>query len=180
MTGFGLRVPEKKTRPKNTGLFTEEEEKSVAAKKEPIKPKIEPLQQDALEEDPSAFEYDSVYDSVSSSAKNQARLASAPTEGPRYMPAIFKAAEERKREQELVKVRKYRYEAPPETGEHVFMTAGYKRKLAEMKERGLDPDKQDPTDEIEEDSRDMSKFYSSLMKKNINMRERSPEGGTKK
>ncbi|PJF18337.1 hypothetical protein PSACC_01879 [Paramicrosporidium saccamoebae] len=180
MGGFGLRIPAKTTsKPKATGLF--ENSRKAAPEREdnttrplPTTSLVEQAKNEALEEDPSAFDYDEVFESVSSSARHRAKLVSSKTEGPRYMPAIIEAAEARKRELELSRVRKYRKEDAQEQGEQVFMTAGYKKKLEEMKQKGLDPDK--PIEE-EKDGREMSKFYSNLMKKNISFggRERSPE-----
>lgn len=220
MSGFGLRIPEKKTqKPKVTNLFNVETAKDTDANTNtntakdtntntakdtntntnvttkdtntnvttkdtkktsfiPDRHLVETIQQTALEEDPSIFDYDSVYEEVSTDARNKARLIRAPQEGPKYMPAILKAAEERKREQEALKIRKYRKEVTSD--DQTFMTAAYKRKLEEMRQKGIEPDKSSDDEEIDRDSRDLSRFHRNIMKRDISSRSREQSPPNKK
>jgi coiled-coil domain-containing protein 55 len=181
--GYGLRIPEK-SGPKATNLFGEEDFEKKP-NKSLVTPKLEErrideLQKEALEEDPTVFDYDDVYESVSSVARFKSKLNIQRKEdtAPKYMSKIMKTVEERKRELEISKVRKHQSEnsknAPigggDEGGGEVFVTAAYRKKLEEMKARGLDPDT--PKEE-EKGVQDIDKFYRNVIYKQ--RRERSPD-----
>lgn len=93
----------------------------------------------ALEEDPTIFQYDEVYDDIKEEKKE--RSGPLRTEGPKktsqYIESLLKTAERRKREQERRYLRKAQKEIEDEKeiyGEvETFVTSSYKEKLKEMK-----------------------------------------------
>lgn len=210
MGGFGLRIPERKggaaggvgrAQARATGLFEDGDahadlppaKKATMMPGAPARAAADAAAQEALAEDPSAFDYDEVYDRVSSAAAGRAKLqAQARDASPRYMPAILEAAERRRREMEGARVRRFRRESErekdpstadggPKTEETVFVTAGYKRKLAEMQARGISVDAPGADAEADEDppqSRDMARFYGNLLRRNVSFGARGPPRNT--
>ncbi|KAJ4841971.1 hypothetical protein Tsubulata_020129 [Turnera subulata] len=130
---------------------------------------IEEQHKKALEEDPSVFDYDGVYDEM----KQKSVLPKAQDRGtrkPKYIETIMKKAEERKREQEIVYERKLAKERSKE--DHLFaekdkyITSAYKKKLAEKAQweaeerlRQLREERDDVTKK-----KDLSDFYFNLGK----------------
>lgn len=105
------------------------------------------MQEAALSEDAAAFDYDTVYEQVSSSARQKAQQeAERNNPKPKYMEAIMAAAAQRRQEREAHRMRRLRDDeengpaGDAEGGEEVFVTAAYRKKLEEMRARGIDPD----------------------------------------
>ena len=174
--GYGLRIPEK-SKPKVTNLFDGENSEKKSTKSL-ITPKLEQnrideLQKEALDEDPTVFDYDKVYESVSSAARYKSKLETQRKDtAPKYMSKILKTVEERKRELEVSKVKRHRDESSEAVEGEVFVTAAYRKKLEEMKAQGLDPDAP-KEEEGERQDKDMDKFYRNVIYKQ--RRERSPD-----
>ncbi|XVF46984.1 hypothetical protein PTKIN_Ptkin03bG0072600 [Pterospermum kingtungense] len=130
---------------------------------------VEELHKKALEEDPSVFDYDGVYDEMKEKVVRP-RLQDRQERKPKYIHNLIKKAEKRKWEQEIVYERKLVKERSKEdhlyADKDKFVTSAYKKKLAEqakwMEEerlRQLREEKDDVTKKT-----DLSDFYFNLGK----------------
>lgn len=128
---------------------------------------VEEQHKKALEEDPSAFDYDGVYDQMKQEVARP--IASDRQERkPQYIAKLMEKAKQREREHEIVYERKLAKERSQEdhlyADKDKFVTSAYKKKLAEqakwMKEehlRELREEKDDVTKKT-----DLTDFYFSL------------------
>lgn len=97
------------------------------------------LQDEALAEDPSIFQYDEVYDEIDNKRK-EAKLAKKSTEAkaPKYIGKLLETAEKRKKENERRIERQVQKEREAEgeqfKDKEAFVTSSYRKKLEEMKE----------------------------------------------
>ncbi|KAK8480330.1 hypothetical protein V6N13_072385 [Hibiscus sabdariffa] len=180
--GLQLRVPpsqQKKpaTRPPLPPPrgFQEDEDDDVereisrqASKNKALKD-VEEQHKKALEEDPSVFDYDGVYDEMKEKVVRP-RVQDREERKPKYIQNLMKKAEQRKWEQEIVYERKLVKERSKEdhlyADKDKFVTSAYKKKLAEqakwMEEerlRQLREEKEDVTKKS-----DLSDFYFNLGK----------------
>jgi coiled-coil domain-containing protein 55 len=116
------------------------------------------MQQEALKQDPSVFQFDEVYDNIQKQKeeKEQNLLQKQLTEGTKskYIENLVKIAQERKKERERARDRKLAKilnEEKAVYGEtEVFVTSSYKKKLQEQKkweeeERRKEEQEQDVT-----------------------------------
>ncbi|XP_022731866.1 nuclear speckle splicing regulatory protein 1-like [Durio zibethinus] len=123
----------------------------------------------ALEEDPSVFDYDGVYDEMKEKVVRP-RAQDREERKPKYIHNLIKKAEQRKWEQEIVYERKLAKERSKEdhlyADKDKFVTSAYKKKLAEqakwMEEERL-RQLQEEKDDVTKKS-DLSDFYFSLRK----------------
>lgn len=180
--GLQLRVqssqqknpPSRPPLPPSLGFRDEDEddierEISRQASKNKALKDIEEQHKKALEEDPSVFDYDGVYDEMKEKAVRP--LAEDREERkPKYIQALIEKAKVREREHEIVYERKLAKERSKDdhlyAGKDKFVTSAYKRKLAEQAKweeeerlRQLREDKEDITKKG-----DMSDFYFNLSK----------------
>jgi len=94
----------------------------------------------ALSEDPTAFDYDGVYDKMKENTKQkdiEIRAEKLNAKQPKYMSTLLTAHKDRKREQEIIYNSNLLKEKDKEgnvfSDKEKFVTAGYKKKLAEDK-----------------------------------------------
>nr|XP_043610231.1 nuclear speckle splicing regulatory protein 1-like [Erigeron canadensis] len=131
---------------------------------------VEEQHKKALEEDPSVFDYDGVYDEMKEKAVRPV-AQDRQERKPRYIQALIDKAKEREREHEIIYERKLVKERTKD--DHLFgdkdkfVTSAYKRKLAEQAKwleeerlRQLREEKEDVTKK----GGDMTDFYFSLSK----------------
>ncbi|EGG21226.1 hypothetical protein DFA_01101 [Cavenderia fasciculata] len=103
--------------------------------------KAQKMQDDALLEDPTAFDYDAVYDSMKSDRKKSAMSRQQQTGDarPKYIHNLLAQAEKKKLEFERTKERtiqkEYEADAEKYKDKDVYITAGYKKKLEERRKR---------------------------------------------
>ncbi|KAJ8043926.1 Nuclear speckle splicing regulatory protein 1 [Holothuria leucospilota] len=96
--------------------------------------------QKAMEEDPTVFEYDSIYDDMEQKKQEKERILKTKQRDskPKYMSDLMKAAKQRKMERERQKERKIQKEREKEGDEfgdkEQFVTASYKKKMQELAE----------------------------------------------
>ncbi|XP_038877232.1 nuclear speckle splicing regulatory protein 1-like [Benincasa hispida] len=146
-----------------------EREISRQASKNKALKDIEDQHRKALEEDPSVFDYDGVYDQMKEKAV-QPRAYDREERKPKYIQNLMKKAQEREREQEIIYERKLAKERSKDdhlyAGKDKFVTSAYKKKLAEqakwMEEerlRQLREEKEDVTKKS-----DITDFYFNLQK----------------
>ncbi|KAI5015099.1 hypothetical protein ZWY2020_056489 [Hordeum vulgare] len=116
--------------------------------------KVEELQKKAIEEDPSVFAYDEVYDDMKEKAARPKIQAKVVRES-KYIEALKEKAEQRKREQDIVYERKLHKERSKEdhlfADKDKFVTSAYRKKLEEEKKwleeerrRQLQEERDDP------------------------------------
>ncbi|XP_071945788.1 uncharacterized protein [Antedon mediterranea] len=124
--------------------------------------------QKALEEDPTVYEYDSIYDEMEKKKQEMILQKKADKERkPKYIEGLMKAAKVRNREKEKIMERKIQKEREEEgdIGEtDAFVTSAYKKKLEEMKKEE-EKEKREAEREAKLDvtkQKDLSGFYRYL------------------
>ncbi|PON50908.1 hypothetical protein PanWU01x14_220400 [Parasponia andersonii] len=181
MSRYGLNLrPQQKKQPTRPPLptalgFGDDDDNDVekdisrqASKNKSLKD-IEEQQRKALEEDPSAFDYDGVYDEMKAKTI-QPQAQDRQERKPKYIQNLLRKAELRQKEQEIVYERKLAKERSQEdhlyADKDKFVTSAYKKKLVEqakwMEEerlRQLREEKDDVTKKT-----DLSDFYFNLGK----------------
>ncbi|KAJ0260192.1 hypothetical protein HA466_0064280 [Hirschfeldia incana] len=143
--GLQIRAPSQKKQPvpRPASFFDEDDgednvEKEIArqASKAKSLKEIEEQHKKALEENPSAFAYDEVYDDMKHKAVAP-KLVDRQDRKPRYVQHLMKKAEQRNKEHEIVYERKLAKEREKDehlfSGKEKFITGAYKRKLEEQK-----------------------------------------------
>lgn len=180
--GLQLRVPKAQQKqqqarppiPKPAG-FNDDDDDDVereisrqAAKNKSLKD-VEQQHKKALEEDPSVFDYDGVYDDMKSKIV-QPKAQDRQQRQPKYIQKLMEKAKQREREHEIVYERKLAKERSKD--DHLyedkdkFVTSAYKRKLAEqakwMEEQRL-RELREERDDVTKKS-DLTDFYFNLSK----------------
>lgn len=180
--GLNLRGPsQQKKQPARPPLpsalgFGDDDENDVerdisrqAGNKKALK-EVEELHKKALEEDPSAFAYDEVYEEMLE--KKALPVAQDRQERkPRYIQALIEKTKVREREHEIIYERKLAKERSKEDhlfgDKEKFVTGAYKRKLAEQA-KWLEEERlrqlREEREDITKKGGDMSEFYYSLSK----------------
>ncbi|XP_024543099.1 nuclear speckle splicing regulatory protein 1-like [Selaginella moellendorffii] len=136
-----------------------------AAKQRSIR-EAEKQQKQALEQDPSAFDYDGVYDSMKSS---QARPAQrAVKRESKYIPHLIEKAKLREREHDIIYEKQLAKERAKEDhlygDKEKFVTSAYKKKLAEQEKWLAEERMRELKETVEEVTKrdDLSDFYRNL------------------
>ncbi|WCJ41888.1 Coiled-coil domain-containing protein 55 (DUF2040) [Euphorbia peplus] len=176
--GLQLRVQpqqsKKPPRPPPVGFGDDDDddvEKKIlrqAAKKKSNKD-VEEQHKKALQEDPSVFDYDAVYDHMKHKIA-QPRLQERDERKPRYIEALMKKAQLRQREHEVIYEKKLAKERSKEDhlyeGKDKFVTTAYKKKLAEqakwMEEERIRQLKEEKDDVTKKS--DLTDFYFNIGK----------------
>ncbi|XP_022756019.1 nuclear speckle splicing regulatory protein 1-like [Durio zibethinus] len=180
--GLQLRVPpaQQKKRATRPPLppplgFRDDDEDDVereisrqASKNKSLKD-IEEQHKKALEEDPSVFDYDGVYDQMKEKVVRPL-VQDREERKPKYIHNLIKKAEQRQWEQEIVYERKLAKERSKEdhlyADKDKFVTSAYKKKLAEqakwMEEERLRQLREEKDDVTKKS--DLSDFYFNLGK----------------
>ena len=130
--------------------------------------------QQALEDDPTVFDYDNVYDKMTQQkAANSDRIKEKETgkeREPKYMQALLAAAAERNKEHDRRLERKVQREREEEggqfAGKEAFVTSAYKKKMQELQEQEM---REKQMDKIEAQldvtkQKDLGGFYRHLLK----------------
>ncbi|CAM9745801.1 unnamed protein product [Pylaiella littoralis] len=135
--------------------------------------------EDALEADPSVFDYDRVYDGMKESRESKAVATTVAHEKekrqPKYIGNLLKQAKMRAVESDRIfdrKLQKEREEQDKLEGEATmkFVTSAYKKKLMEQKKWELQQQLEDEREQRNDVTKTgMSGFYSNLITKNIAM-----------
>lgn len=169
------KQPARPPRPSALGFGDDDEddierEISRQASKNKALKDVEEQHKKALEEDPSVFDYDGVYDEMKEKAVRPVALDKQERK-PRYIQALIDKAKVREREHEIIYERKLAKERSKEdhlfADKDKFVTGAYKRKLAEQTKwleeerlRQLREEKED----ITKKGGDMTEFYFNLSK----------------
>lgn len=133
---------------------------------------VEQQHKEALEQDPSIFDYDGVYDEMKGKTARPLQEDRIKRE-PKYIGKLMQKAKIRQQEQEIVYERQLAKERNKEdhlyADKEKFVTAAYKKKLAEqakwLEEERLRELREEANDVTKKS--DMSDFYRNLLKKNV-------------
>ncbi|CAN6235078.1 unnamed protein product [Urochloa humidicola] len=139
-----------------------------AAKKRALQ-KVEDQQKKAIEEDPSVYAYDEVYDDMKEK-EARPKMQDKVVRESKYIAQLKQKAEQRKREQDIIYERKLQKERSKE--DHLFgdkdkfVTSAYRKKLEEQ-QKWLEEERMRQLREEREDvtkKKDLSDFYFGLEK----------------
>ncbi|KAG0626730.1 hypothetical protein M758_2G147100 [Ceratodon purpureus] len=133
---------------------------------------VEQQYQKALEEDPTAFDYDGVYDEMKGNQARPIHEDRAKRE-PKYIGKLLEKAKVRAREQDIVYERQLAKEREKEDhlygDKEKFVTGAYKKKLQEQA-KWLEEERRREAEEQKHEvgnKSDMSDFYRNLLKSNV-------------
>ncbi|KRY93461.1 Nuclear speckle splicing regulatory protein 1 [Trichinella pseudospiralis] len=126
--------------------------------------------ENALIEDPTAFQYDEVYEEMQEKRKNRKEDKEARKDRkPKYVHSLLAAAHKRQMEFEAVEERKQQREREAEgdqfADKEVFVTGAYRRKLEELQKHNEELERKDRLDAMMDVSKqkDLSGFYRHLL-----------------
>ncbi|TPX35978.1 hypothetical protein SmJEL517_g01810 [Synchytrium microbalum] len=130
----------------------------------------------ALEEDPTVFDYDGVYETLKSAEDSKRKQRSQGGGGdsggdrkPRYMANLIKAAEARKLESERVEERKVQREREAEgemyADKEKFVTAAFRERQAELKRLEEEEKKKEALESDVTKRKDLTGFYRDMLNK---------------
>lgn len=174
---YGLIIPNKcKQTIKRPSLFDdnseeecEEPQQKLETWKSKVKKKTHLEIQKVLEEDPTVYEYDSIYDDMKKK-KEERKEVFTKDRKPKYIGSLMKTAEIRKKEYERRIERQIQKEREKEGNEfedkEAFVTSSYKKKLLERQE---EEERERRQKELEErmdvtKQNDLSGFYRHFLK----------------
>ncbi|GBM25471.1 Nuclear speckle splicing regulatory protein 1 [Araneus ventricosus] len=187
---FGLVIP-KKTKAfqaKKISIFDSDSDDEQPARKKPTpipqaKPLSKKLEQKELCEDPSIYEYDSIYDDMK--AQEVAKIAGPKDKPSRYIDTLLKAADKRKKEYERRIERKVQVEREKEgdkfKDKEAFVTSSYKKKMQEMEEAEERERRENMLNDMMDVTKqnDLSGFYRHFLKQSVG-EEKVPVFGEKR
>ncbi|KAF8788693.1 Nuclear speckle splicing regulatory protein 1 like protein [Argiope bruennichi] len=187
---FGLVIPKKNKafQAKKTSIFESDSDDEPASKKPTPIPQAKPLskklEQKELCEDPSIYEYDSIYDDMK--AQEVAKIAGPKDNKPsRYIDTLLKAADKRKKEYERRIERKVQVEREKEgdkfQDKEAFVTSSYKKKMQEMEEAEERERRENMLNDMMDVTKqnDLSGFYRHFLKQSVG-EEKIPVFGEKR
>lgn len=133
----------------------------------------------ALEQDPTVYQYDEVYDAMEEKKMEQRMKKKDPEKKPKYIQALLATAERRKREQERRTERKVQKEREAEGEEfkdkESFVTSAYRKKLEEFQAMDEQERLQEKLEELTDVAKqnDLSGFYRHLYRQKVCDKEES-------
>ncbi|EFN85288.1 Coiled-coil domain-containing protein 55 [Harpegnathos saltator] len=190
---YGLILPKKqqKTTPKLSNVFgddnaSDEDDGSdwvrkalrAEGEKNKMKKQTKLNIQKALDEDPTIYQYDEVYDAMEHT-KSKVDVNKHKDKKPRYIENLLKTAERRKKEQEHRIERMVQKEREAEgemyADKESFVTSAYRAKLEEFKKMEEEEDKMSRLEAIGDVTKqqDMSGFYRHLYEQTVNYQDQS-------
>ncbi|MED6188615.1 hypothetical protein PIB30_087546 [Stylosanthes scabra] len=190
--GLNLRPAKQKQQPKRPPLaapfgFNDDEENDVereialqASKKKTLKD-VEEQQKKALEEDPTVFDYDGVYDKMKEKVARPL-IQDREERKPRYIQNLIKKAKEREQYRDIVYEKKIAKERSKDdhlyADKDKFITEAYRKKLAE-RERQMELERlrelQEERDDVTKNKDFLLDFYTNL-DKNVAYGAQDPRG----
>lgn len=149
------------------------------------------IQEDALKEDPTIFQYDEVYDEMAASREEAKKAKSNEVKEAKYINRLMVAAEKRKLENESRMERKVQKERDAEGDKYidkeVFVTSAYRAKLEALKKAEEESQREEYLEQIGDVKKqgDLSGFYrhfyeQKLGKDKQNADEQSPKMSNEK
>lgn len=131
------------------------------------------LQQVALKDDPTIFQYDEVYDEISANREEAKKAKSAVNRDSKYINKLLVAAEKRKIEYETRLERKVQKEREAEGDQfkdkEVFVTSSYRQKLEAMKKAEEEAQREEYLESIGDvrKQKDLSGFYRHMYEQKL-------------
>lgn len=131
------------------------------------------IQEDALKEDPTIFQYDEVYDDISANREEAKKAKSTEIRQSKYINKLLVAAEKRKVEYETRLERKVQKEREAEGDKYkdkeVFVTAAYREKLEAMKKAAEEAQREEYLENIGDvrKQKDLSGFYRHMYEQKL-------------
>jgi len=141
--------------------------------------------QKALNEDPTIYQYDEVYDDMERN-KNQSEINKQKEKKPKYIQNLLKTAERRKKEQEYRIGRMVQKEREAEgdmyADKESFITSAYKAKLEEFKKIEEEEDRMSRLETIGDVTKqqNMSGFYRHLYEQTVEHKEKTNDDESNK
>ncbi|KAK7871758.1 hypothetical protein R5R35_014025 [Gryllus longicercus] len=129
--------------------------------------------QKALEEDPTVYQYDEVYDTIVEKKAELLQAKKQQDKKPRYIQSLLQQAEKRKREHERRNERIIQKEREAEgdkfKDKESFVTSAYRQKLEEFKKLDEEEMRQDAIEALTDVSKqkDLSGFYRHLYRQTV-------------
>lgn len=134
--------------------------------------------QKALDDDPTIYQYDEIYDDMERAKEEKVVNVKKEAKKPKYIHNILKAAERRKREQEHRIERMVQKEREAEgemfADKESFVTSGYRAKLEEFRKMEEEEEKMDRLESIGDVTKqqDMSGFYRHLYSQTVDKKDK--------
>lgn len=131
------------------------------------------IQEDALKEDPTIFQYDEVYDEMSTNREEAKKAKTTEVRQSKYINKLLVAAEKRKIEYESRVERKVQKERDAEgdkfKDKEVFVTAAYRQKLEAMKKAEEEAQREEYLESIGDvrKQKDLSGFYRHMYEQKL-------------
>lgn len=131
------------------------------------------IQEDALKEDPTIFQYDEVYDEMSTTREEAKKAKSTECRKSKYIDRLLVTAEKRKIEYETRIERKVQKEREAEGDKYkdkeVFVTAAYREKLEAMKKAAEQAEREEYLENIGDvrKQKDLSGFYRHMYEQKL-------------
>lgn len=131
------------------------------------------IQEDALKEDPTIFQYDEVYDEINTNREEAKKAKSTEVRQSKYINKLLVAAEKRKIEYESRIERKVQKERDAEgdkfKDKEVFVTAAYRQKLEAMKKAEEEAEREEYLESIGDvrKQKDLSGFYRHMFEQKL-------------
>ncbi|EEC10746.1 coiled-coil domain-containing protein, putative [Ixodes scapularis] len=139
--------------------------------------------QKAMEEDPTVFEYDEVYDDLKRDQEEKKQETKKDSK-PRYIEQLLKAAENRKKEGDRRMQRKIQKERDQEgevfADKEAYVTQAYRKKMQEMQEEEEKEMRRQRVEDMMDvtKQKDLTGFYRHLLKQSVG-EEKIPENTDK-
>ncbi|XP_075233324.1 nuclear speckle splicing regulatory protein 1-like [Lycorma delicatula] len=127
----------------------------------------------AIEQDPTVFKYDEVYDELERKKLDEEKKKNDEKKKPRYIQSLLKQAQQRKLENERRIERQVQKERDAEGEEYkdkeTFVTSSYRKKLEEFRKLDEEDQRQDVLEKICDVSKqqDLGGFYRHLYKTTV-------------
>lgn len=131
------------------------------------------MQESALKEDPTIFQYDEVYDEMSANRDEAKKAKSTDNRQAKYIDRLLVTAEKRKIEYETRIERKVQKEREAEGEKYkdkeVFVTAAYREKLESMKKAAEEAQREEYLENIGDvrKQKDLSGFYRHMYEQKV-------------
>ncbi|KAJ1524237.1 hypothetical protein ONE63_010753 [Megalurothrips usitatus] len=143
------------------------------AEKSALKRTTKVQMQKALEEDPTVFQYDEVYDDLEQKKEDAKASKKTVEKKPRYIQALLQTAEKRKKENERRIERQVQKEREEEgeqfADKESFVTSSYRQKLEEFKKQEEEEKRMERLEAIGDvtKQKDLTGFYRHLYRQTM-------------
>ncbi|KAJ1499697.1 hypothetical protein HMI54_001905 [Coelomomyces lativittatus] len=130
---------------------------------------VEELQQSALEQDPTVFEYDTIYDAMKEKnhqEKNLKKMNNVKESQPKYVESLIRNAQLRKLDQFRVERRKREKEMEEDASlqsKEVFITNAYKETLEKVKQLEKEEEEREKQDAFHRSKFGLSGFFHTYL-----------------